>query len=146
MEAAFKVAGSLQDERNKAVQENKALKTRLNDAEKLHEDEDYERSKFMQGAAWQATKSWNETGALEQKISDLVADYKDHERNLYLQNDQIGLQLFKEKNHQIVLEEIEDSVKETSENFKKMMENATDHFDHSNHQVTIRGGKGSYIH
>ncbi|CAI2362783.1 unnamed protein product [Moneuplotes crassus] len=146
VEAAFKVAGCLQDERNRVVQENKALKTRIIDAEKLHMNEDFERSKFMQGAAWQATKSYHETHALEQKITDLVTDFKDHERNLYLKDDQIGLQLFREKNHQIVLEEINNSVKDTTNNFKKMMENATDHFDHSNKQVEVLGGKGSYIH
>lgn len=139
------MAGDLQDERNKVLQENKALKVRLQDAEQLHQSEDFERAKFMQGAAWQATKSWNETRELEEKIKGLVNEFKDHERNLYLKNDAAGLQLFREKNHEIVLEEILTSVQGTNENFKKMMETATDHFETSQTKVEVLGGAGSYI-
>lgn len=139
VEAAFKVAGDLQDERNKVIQENKILKVRLKDAEKLRDSEDYERAKFMQGAAWQATKSMNESKELEGKVDTLIADFKAHERNLYLKGDTAGLQLFRQKNHEIVLEEIQEVIKETGTNFKKMMEVATENFSTSQGQVDILG-------
>ena len=68
VESAFKLAGDYQDERNKVMLENKALKVRLQDSEKLHGSEDFERAKFMQGAAWQANKSLNENRELLSKI------------------------------------------------------------------------------
>lgn len=97
VEAAFKIAGDLQDERNKVLQENKMLKVRLIDAEKLHNSEDFERAKFMQGAAWQAKKSLNENKELQSKIGNIIADFKAHERNLFLKGDSSGLQLFRQK-------------------------------------------------
>ena len=74
-----------------------------------------------------------------------MTEFKDHERNLYLKNDAAALQLFREKNHEIVLEEIQEIVKEASQNFKKMMEVATEHFSTSQGQVDTLGGAGSYI-
>ena len=145
VERAFKLAGDLQDERNKVVQENAALKVRLQDAEKLHQNEDYKRSKFMQGAAWQATKALQETKDLEAKIAKLVKEFKDHERNLYLKDDQIGLELFREKNQEIVLEEVLYAVQDSSKSFKKMMEDATGDFLTSHTQVDTLGGAGSHI-
>lgn len=145
VEGAFKMAGDLQDERNKVIQENQALRIRLKDAEKLHGDEDYERAKFMQGAAWQATKSLNENRELEAKVNHLIHEFKDHERNLFIKGDSAGLQLFREKNHEIVLEEIQATIKHSNENYKKMMEVATEHFTTSQTQVEILGGAGSRI-
>jgi hypothetical protein len=107
---AFKIAGDLQDERNKAIIENKMLKVRLKDAEQLQGDEDFERAKFMQGAAWQATKSLNENKNLQSKVRVLIDEFRTHERNLHLNGDKAGLQLFREKNHEIVLEEIENVI------------------------------------
>lgn len=145
VETAFKIAGDLQDERNKVIQENKMLKVRLQDAEKLQDNEDYERAKFMQGAAWQATKSLNENKDLQEKVEALIAEFKEHERNLYLKGDTTGLQLFRQKNHEIVLEEIQSTVNDTNEKFKKMMEVATEHFSASQNQVDVLGGRGSFI-
>lgn len=145
VEGAFKMAGDLQDQRNKVMQENQALRIRLKDAEKLHDNEDFERAKFMQGAAWQATKSLNENRELESKVNHLIHDFKDHERNLYIKGDSVGLQLFREKNHEIVLEEIQSAIKHSNENYKKMMEVATEHFTTSQTQVNTLGGAGSHI-
>jgi hypothetical protein len=145
VEGAFKIAGDLQDERNKVTQENQALRVRLKDAEKLYGNEDFERAKFMQGASWQATKSLNENRDLEAKVYNLTHEFKDHERNLYIKGDTVGLQLFREKNHEIVLEEIQSTIKQSNDNFKKMMEVATENYSTSQGQVNTLGGSGSHI-
>ena len=145
VETAFKIAGDLQDERNKVLQENQILKVRLLDAEKLHKDQDFERAKFMQGAAWQATKSLNENIELKENVEVLIADFKSHERNLHLKGDSLGLQLFRQKNHEIVLEEIQDVINKSNENFKKMMEVANECYSTSQDKVNILGGTGSKI-
>lgn len=145
VEKAFKIAGDYQDERNKVVMENKMLKVRLQDAEQLHGDQDYERAKFMQGAAWQATKSLNENKDLQQKVKDIIEDFRVHERNLDTDGDVGGLQLFRHKNHEIVLEEIQDAIDKCNDNFTTMMETATDHFSTSQGRVDVLGGFGSKI-
>lgn len=145
VETAFKIAGDLQDERNKVLQENQILKVRLLDAEKLHQDQDFERAKFMQGAAWQATKSLDENNGLKSNVENLIADFKSHERNLYLKGDSVGLQLFRQKNHEIVLEEIQGAIVKSNGNFKKMMEVATECFSTSQERVNTLGGAGSKI-
>jgi len=145
VETAFKVAGDWQTERNRVIQENKMLKVRLQDAEKLHHNEDFERAKFMQGASWQATKSLNENRELLSKAESVIAEFKTHERNLHLKGDANGLQLFREKNHEIVLDELQEAMKESSMKLQKMMEVATEHYSVSQGQVDTLGGAGSYI-
>lgn len=145
IEKAFRIAGDYQDERNKVIMENKMLKTRLKDAEQLQGDEDYERAKFMQGAAWQATKSLNENKALQQKVDDIVEEFRIHERNLQHKGDADGLNLFRQKNHEIVLEEIQQEIEKCNDNFQSMMEAATGNFGTSQSRVDALGGFNSKI-
>ena len=118
---AFQIAGDLQDERNKIVLENKMLRTRLQDAEQLHGDQDFERAKFMQGAAWQATKALDQNKDLYQQVIDLIPEFKSHERSLSSNGNDAGLQLFRHKNHDIVLEEIQQAIEGCNTNLKSMM-------------------------
>lgn len=77
---ALDTAGKFQDERRKMWQENKVLKQRVQDMERLVKDEEADKSKFMDGASWMARKAIVESQTTQQRLDEMVKDFDSKKR------------------------------------------------------------------
>lgn len=65
----------MQEEKREIIEENENLKARFEDIEELRRNSDYEKTKFMEGASWMATKVIREKEKYDERNQELFKEF-----------------------------------------------------------------------
>jgi len=79
---AMKLANTMRKERKDLTEENKKLKKRIEELEKVVKVEGSDRARYMEGAAWMATAMTMETDTYVDEFEKLVNNYRIRKREL----------------------------------------------------------------
>lgn len=66
---------SVQEEKREILEENEALKNRFEEVEELRRNNDYEKTKFMEGASWMAMKVIREKDKFDERNRELLKEF-----------------------------------------------------------------------
>lgn len=80
IEDALKVAEGFQNDQRKLFEKNKLLSQRNQDLEKLVKNEEADRAKFMEGAAWMSRKAVADTIGTQKHLKSLMEDFSSKRR------------------------------------------------------------------
>lgn len=132
VQEALSTAGKYQDERRNMWEENKMLKQKVSDLNGIVQNEDADRSKFMDGASWMARKAIVENEATQQKLNELTNAYNQLKRDYEVN----GKGLFSQKNGEELATSIKDALECSKRNLQGMLATTT-----YNHTVSDRNVK-----
>lgn len=77
IDEALMIVATCQEEKRFIVEENEMLKARLDEIEFLRRNQDYEKTKFMEGASWMATKAIREKEKYDERDTELFKEFDD---------------------------------------------------------------------
>jgi len=75
IDEALMIVASVQEEKRELVEENESLKNRFQEIEELRRNSDYEKTKFMEGASWMATKAIREKEKHDERNQELFKEF-----------------------------------------------------------------------
>ena len=133
VDEALKMAGSLQRQNADFSERNTALMRRVQELEQVITGEEYEKQKFMEGAAWISEKIMQEIDRYGDLINSLIREYnaRTEEKDI---NGEIDI-LFVSTTQAWLLESIDQSFEKLNEKIKAMSDSTKYHSETAGEKV-----------
>jgi len=131
----LKVVTAMQKQRKEIENENAMLKEKLNKLEAVAQDEDYEKSKYMEGAVWMGRRMSSEVEKFCQTLDELQGEFNERLSDFGMVNGE-----HVQRNKHWFVEALRQSSYQLYERLVTMIESAIHHLEEA--QRKVREAKG----